>query len=359
MINRNFYYKIGLVGLLLSQCVHANDVNLKNGLNLIGNCEAQSIAKTDFVTRIGSSYVNTIAAENNGKRSDGSTGFAITFPSIINIGQGYLVEVNADTILTLNCSDYTAYYNYKVGMNLLTIPNSINTKSSLSSSLSSVGINLSNVIAAENNGKRSDGSTGFAITFPTNLISGYAYLIDIASIDYDTYITNALTSDADLTSFSTEDLNDKSLVVMENNSGALKTSLITFNNGDTYKEVILSSFTPSTLNSSDTDINSTITSQVSSITTGICGNWNWNGADLTMTPVDDSNVSQTSYQAVIADSSDGNFTTVVGSTSTYKKVVWYGDAISLSGVSDCTVDGLPTGTSPSTDGISPPQMPGL
>ncbi len=160
---------------------------------------------------------------------------------------------------------------------------------------------------------------------------GKYYLFNVNSINIDEYLTNGLVADPDLTSYTTTNLNDKSILVMENNSTALKTSLITFSSDQSYKEVEVSNFSASSLNGSDADINATVSSAVSSLTTGACGNWNFDGTDLNMTPSDGTTTGTT---VQISDSSDGNFT--IGST--YKKVVYYGAAIDLSNVTDCQLD---------------------
>jgi len=109
------------------------------------------------------------------------------------------------------------------------------------------------------------------------------------------------------------------------------------------EEVEINNFSALALSNSDADINSILSSAVNSLTEGYCGNWNWDGTDLNMTPVDNSDTPQTTVS--IADSATGDFT--IGNT--YKKVVYYGDAIDLSGITNCTVDSF----------LLPPSTPGM
>lgn len=343
-----------LVFILGISLLNATTVTLNTGWNLIGvsGVSTQSLATVltnksevtevlDFTGAGYRSYNNSLPDQFKVNQP---------FQSLIP-GKGYWINtsssVDIDIDITAGVIDSSKILVDQVGWNQL----AFNANTNIPTTIAAMDyVVISEILHFTGAGYQSYNNT-LPDQFKTNqplqdFVNNTGYWVNVTSIDYDKFLTNALTADPDLTSYTTTNLNDKSILVMENNSG-LKTSLITFNSDHTYKEVELTSFSASTLNGSDADINATIYS-ASLLTSGICGNWNWDGTDLNMTPVDDLNVSQT--QMMIAESADGNFTVSdgLGGSSTYKKVVYYGAPIDLSNVTDCQVDSF----------LLPPSIPG-
>ena len=356
--------KIALKSSVFCVALSLSGATLDSGLHMFVANSDENLSVGDYTGDIDVLY----------SISDSRTGYKSFLPSNtlsflnslqgVNADTGYLVKVSTDNVTLPNYKSLTPISESDVilykGLNIINLP----VMATIELGMHYINGAKIDVIYAV-----SDSRTGYKSYLPSNTLSflnslgstksDVVYLVRATGEINDVYITSALTSDADLTSLATENLNSKSIVVMENdNNTSVKTSLITFKSDNTYKSVELSNFTPSSLSSNDSDINSTISTEVTSMTSGICGNWNFN-TSLNMTPIDSSGNPESNSQAVIAETSDGNFTTVVGSTSTFKKVVWYGTAISLDNITDCTLNGLPSAYNTCVNGTDTtmPQIP--
>lgn len=178
------------------------------------------------------------------------------------------------------------------------------------------------------------------------------------TVSFQSVTMDDLTAVDNLSTIATrETLDNKSIISAQDDSGIVKFYLTTFNNDTSYKKVQLSSFSNTTLSGTDSEVNATVTSQVSSITSGWCGTALVNSVDnLTMSAVDDeSNIltdTTTTYDATY-DGTDGNLTI----NSIDSTVVWFGDSIDLSGVNNCEIDGMPTGVIDPISEFLPPSIP--
>ena len=338
--------KLAVIISLFCGALSLNSATLDTGLHMFIANTNQSLSVGDFT-----GDVDVLYSINNSK-----TGYKSFLPSnslsflnslqSVEVDTGYLVKISTDGVNFSNYKSLTEILESDVilysGLNIV----NLHVMASIPLGMHYINGAKIDVIYSINNGR-----TGYKSYLPSNTVSFLnslqstevtgVYLIKATGEINDVYITSALTADQDLASYTTENLNNKSILVMENNSGALKTSLITFDNNQTYKEVEVSGFSASTLSGTDADINATVSSAVSSLTTGSCGNWNFDSTDLYITPVSGTTIGAT---VQIANSADGNFT--IGSI--YKKVVYYGEAIDLSSVTDCQLDSF----------LLPPSVPG-
>lgn len=327
--------------------LYASSVTLNSGWNLVGisGTSIQSIGTVltsksevteilDFTGAGYRSYDNTLPEQFKTNQP---------FQSLLP-GKGYWINANASVSIDLDISSGIVNNSKilidQIGWSQLAFNENMN----ISTTLTNMDyVEISEILDFTGDGYRSYDNTlpeQFKANQPLQTFTNNTgYWVKVTSIDYDKYLQNAITADPDLTSYLNQNLSDKSIVVMENNSGALKTSLITFSSvtGSTYREVELTNFSVSTLNSSDADINATISDSVANLETAICGTWNVDTTTLNMTPDNGGGL------VMIADSSEGNFTMA----STFKKVVYYGEAINLDHISNCQ-----------TNSFSPPAVPG-
>jgi hypothetical protein len=328
-----------IVGSII--CSEADTLSLNSGWNLVGTNSILTL--NEIKSNLGSDNVLVIQGPTKGyKKEYLGTDFEVfnTFSSF-DKGKGYWVKLQSSATLNYTPAVITGNETQalSIGWNLIA-PLYLDT---LSSYKNKAGDENLLVIQGPTKGyKKEYVGTDFEVfnTF-TSYEAGKGYWVKINSLVQDLYTKNFVGNDLDLSTIDSEvdDLLNKSILLMSNSASSYKTELMTFDSSGNYKIVTVPNFSASTLNGSDSDINSTVTTAISSVTTGTCGNYNLKSTDIiNITPESTSTLVEAIY------ASDGNLT--IGNEG-YRKVVWYYDAISLDSIS-CTT---------SSGDIFPPMLP--
>lgn len=270
--------------------------------------------------------------------------------SNLDIGYGYWIKANADFSFSISGDSSSEENVFIENWNLVSFPNNLTTSQYISDIEINKGITISKIVTKIDGNWQVFDPSNIYLQQITTTDSNVGYWVNVSSIDYGLFIPNALPNESiDLPSIDQQtDLDNHSIITAKNVSDELKFYLTSVDSSHYYKKVELSNFSASMLNSSDSDINSTVSSQVSGYTTGTCGTIVLGSTDnMTVSVVNnEGNVSTTAD--AIYNGTDGNFT--IGSE--YEKVVWYGDAISLPAFTTCQVIDMDSLLPP--DGGTPP-----
>jgi hypothetical protein len=335
-----------LTRLSIIAALSLNGATLSSGLHMFVADSNETLSVGDY-----SGKADVIYAINDSK-----TGYKSFLPtntlSFLNslqsleANKGYLVKISNDntdftnykSLSSINETDIILYK----GLNIVALP-----------AMTSIplGMYYLNGAKIEVIYSINDSKTGYKSYLPSNTLSflnslqtiesDKVYLVKVTGEINDIYITSALKADTNLGTIDSavDDLANKSLLIMSNNSGALKTELITFDANSTYRAVEVPNFSASTLTGTSSDINTSVNSLKS--TSGVCG-YNWNLAStnvVNMTETQGGSTVQATYNPT-----DGNLT--IGST--YHKVVWYSTTpVDLSAITCTTTSGV----------LFPPQIP--
>jgi len=315
--------KIVISGILLTLVLSAQTFQLGKGWNFIAITEKSNYTKKDLENELGSKFLNILTFNGNIPVSK----FGI---NVLEEGKAYWIKTNESVTFTIPSTEKINPKYLSIGWNAVGFGN-ISTLDNLKTYyLSNYGYTIVNILTFNGNIPVSK----FSIS---NIDPNKGYWVKVSDINYTKLLQNGLDYDSDLNITKADDLRDKSILaakVADDNS-SLEFELISFDNNDTYRKVVLENFDYTVLNRGDSDINSSLVSSVSSITSGECGNWNFESTNnLNFTPKDE-NGNYLSQMDATYNPNDGNLTI----NGYYYKVLWFGDKINLDNI-NCTFDNI-------------------
>lgn len=294
--------KVSLSILLAFAYINAATISLNQGWNLIGidgDVNASDFSNFSSITQATSGGVTAGDGLTyiKGTYSDGKT----------LLGQGYWVLVGSGSETITYTTKTVDFVYFKSGWNLVNLPDgfaasSFSQYSNITQATSggvSAGAGLTYIKGSYSDGQAIAGQGYWVLSNGSVLMGSKSNLSTI------------------LPSMTTENLNNKSLILVDENASA---KIYSFDSNQTYRMASLSSLNLNYLNGSDSEINASVVSALPSSVT--CG-YNWN-----VSATNTVNITEVSggTKSATYTPSDGNFT--IGST--YNKVVWFSNKVDLS-----------------------------